>query len=176
METDLNTWDYYQPGWVHPDFVPYMRKEITDAYGKKITVNSWQQQGSPLNVNPALVRKNWRLNFLRKSGYDPCPPGFHKAAGGYCEQDWIEEEHIPVFYTDKAFIAKRQFWAKDQSLVRGQPMPPLSSSQTDLRSVNPITGKYTIYYDPVKREDRKKTSKQQPTQYIRSATKDSYLA
>lgn len=176
METNLNAWDYYQPGFVHPDFVPYLRKTVTDAQGKKVSVNSWQVQGPPINVNPSLVRKNWRLSFMNRSGYDPCPPGFHRADGGYCEQDYIEKNYTPVFYTDKAFIAKNQYWAKDQPEVRGRPLPPPSSSETDLRSVNLITGKYTVYYNPVKRSQQKSTSKQRPTSYIRAPTKDSYLS
>ena len=152
MEDNTSVWDYYQQGFVHPGYVPYLHKIVTDKWGNKVKINEWERQGSPSMVAPELVRRNKGMTFQRMFETDPCPPGWTKVPGntGYCVQK--ELKHEPVFYTDKAFIAKRQYWRgyTDGTQAEAESRSTRRiSEQTDLRSVNPLTGQYTIYYKPV---------------------------
>lgn len=143
MEGNFSAWDYYQPGWVHPEFQPYVRTKVRDRWGNTVSINNWEKQGCSELVNPALVRANWGMTFQKLFESDPCPNGFTRAAEGYCVQEPLK--HQPVFYTDKAFIAKRQFW---NGYGQGDDAPRRISEQTDMRSVNPLTGKYEVYFQP----------------------------
>src|SRR5437868_4272621 len=127
METNLSVWDYYQPGFVHPEFVPYLREKVKDGWGNTVSINTWEKQGCvPSMVEPALVRVNKGLTFQKMFDSDPCPNGFTKAADSYCVREPLKGE--PVFYTDKAFVAKRQFWNGYGDI---NPGPRRVSEQTD---------------------------------------------
>lgn len=144
MDYNESVWHYYQPGYVHPAFVPYMVSPVRDPWGNVVEVNTWNNQGyADGSVNPALVRRNWGMKFMKQFDTDPCPMGFAPAPGGYCTE--VEIEHEPVFYTDKAFLTKNQYW---NSYVEDGTKPRRISSSFDLRSVNPLTGRYTVYYQP----------------------------
>jgi len=156
MDTNISGWKYYQPGYIHEEFVPYMRDIIQDPWGHYISINTWKQNGCPLEVDPRLVRINRSLAFQKMFDTDPCPNGFMSMPGprgkdGYCMREPLKGE--PVFYTNKAFIAKHQYW---DGYTNGTPsdmeLQNRPSEPTDLRSVNPFTGMYTIYY-PGKERD-----------------------
>lgn len=192
METNNSVWSYYQPGFVDPLYVPYQRTITKDAWGNEVSINTWQKQGDPFLTDPGMVRRNWGRRFMRMFDDDPCPPGWVKN-GSYCVRS--DGHFKPVFYTDDAFIAKNQYWAgyTDSNFV-SQPHQKRGrrvSEQTDLRSVNPLTGEYEVYFLPSTTKARVRyvsplvdTHKQYdpnwalPTErsYANLATKDSYLA
>jgi hypothetical protein len=155
MEVNNSVWARYQPGYVSPEFVPYLREETIDAWGNKVEINNWKKQGSEFMVQPELVRVNKGLTFQRLFEEDPCPVGWTKDKNnmGYCVQAPLR--HEPVFYTNKAFIAKNQYWQGpgDSSPANGELNRNEGhrkiSEQTDMRSVDPITGQYMVYYRPV---------------------------
>lgn len=200
MEYNETIWSTYQPGYVDPMYVPYMRTYIKDPWGNNVSTNTWQQQslqeptrcskpvvdnfrgrecidskgnkffksgysGSPTGiVDPALFRLNWGMSFMNMFADDPCPSGYEKAPGGYCVKSSRDAE--PVFYTDKAFVAKNQYF---DSYADTRNKERRTSQQTDLRSVNPLTGQYTVYFRP-------NVAQLNTTRYGKVSTKDSYLA
>jgi hypothetical protein len=190
MDTNTSVWSYYQPGFIHPEYVPYLKKKVKDGWGNEVEINTWKHQGCDGLVEPALVRVNKGLTFQRMFDTDPCPNGWKKAAESYCVREPLK--HEPVFYTDKAFIAKRQFFdGYTANGVRGKiDSLPKASSQTDLRSVNPFTGTYVVYYpggqfsaQPRYASPRIDDKKQYDTKwslpsergYAQASTTDSYL-
>lgn len=200
MITNEGVWDYYQPGFVHSSYVPYLHSKTKDAWGNTVKINNWEKQGPSSTVQPELVRINKGLKFQKLHEEDPCPNGFRKDPDnlGYCEIAPLV--HEPVFYTDKAFIAKKQFWRGPSDPVQNSANGERSRTQgyrnvsepTDMRSIDPITGQYAIYYHPVlssaqtrytnpvpgpekydKSWDLPYTARQ--NSYSNMATKDSYL-
>ena len=157
MLTNEGVWDYYQPGFVHSEYVPYLDYVTKDAWGNTVKINRWEKQGPVSTVQPELVRINKGLRFQKLHEEDPCPNGFQKDNDnlGYCEVAPLVNE--PIFYTDKAFIAKKQFWrgpgdptpgSKDGSRSRTSGYRDVSEP-TDMRSVDPLSGQYKVYYHPV---------------------------
>lgn len=198
MLTNEGVWDYYQPGFVHSEFVPYLKYKDTDAWGNKVQINRWKQQGPLSTVQPELVRINKGLRFQKLHAEDPCPNGFQKDPNnlGYCDIAPLRNE--PVFYTDKSFIAKKQYWQGP-----GDPSPAKGeldrnggfrevSQETDMRSVDPLTGHYKVYYHPVMSSSNNRYMNPVPgpekydkawdlpymarqSSYANMATRDSYL-
>jgi hypothetical protein len=159
METNDSVWKYYQPGFVDELYVPYLRTITKDPWGNNVSINTWENQGCPQLVSDDLVRKNWGLRFQRLFDTDPCPLGWISGPDGYCFREPIKHER--VFYTDKSFIAKRQHWdayTTKTPTANGQGDWRVSQ-ETDLRSVNPYTGKYTIYYPGVDTKARVRYAK-----------------
>ncbi len=147
MKTNTGVWSAYQPGYVHPEYVPYLRKKTFDKWGNEVQINTWEKQGDPTFVEPALVRVNKGLTFQLQFSNDPCPNGFSKADNSYCVRQPLKHEQ--VFYTDKAFLPKRQYWggyADDEAISNTSDGKRQTSNTFDLRSVNPFTGNYTVYY------------------------------
>lgn len=203
MENNYSIWHQYQPGWVHPDFIPYMRFPMKDDQGNTIPINTWKEEGIfPYGpsygrgeypngmIHPALIRKNWGLIFAKRFPDDPCPPGFVPVdpepnssgldgygtvggGSGYCYP--FKPEHSGTFYTDKAFIAKRQYWDSYIEPDMTSQTPNRVSESFDMRSVNPLSGNYTIYYTTSNGGDIKNNSRTK-TNYGRNPTSDSYLA
>jgi hypothetical protein len=179
-------WTYYQPGYVPAEYVPYQRKLTKDRWGNVVSINTWEKQGCPGAVQPELVRVNKGLTFQKMYTDDPCPDGFRSVQDGYCVRD-ADPDETRVFYTDKAFIPQKQFW----NGYGVRPVGPRRISQpTDLRSVDPFTGEYKIYYSPSAWSDQRryarpiKSTKNQYDDswglashggYQISPTKDSYL-
>jgi hypothetical protein len=188
METNDSVWKYYQKGFVDELYVPYLRSIVKDPMNNNVSINTWSNQGCSELVSEDLVRKDWGLRFQRMFDTDPCPLGWVSGPDGYCFREPLKHER--VFYTNKAFIAKRQYWDG-----YGQPQPKAPSGspisqETDLRSVNPYTGNYTVYYPgidtkarvtyakPIKSDlDQYDTSWSLPPQrsYQYLPTSDSYL-
>lgn len=196
MLANVSPWSYYSPGFVHPDFVPYLRERTTDRWGNQVEINSWKQQGPSSTVQPELVRINKGMTFQRMFESDPCPPGWQKTpdSSGYCTQ--MPLRHEPVFYTDKAFIAKNQYWEGpgDPSCAKGELSRTAGireiSEQSDMRSMNPLTGQYKVYFQPLESSgkvryaspdipDNRKYDANwnlpRQRQYASMATTDSYL-
>jgi len=187
MESNISVWNYYQPGFVHDDFVPYLKEKVEDANGSIVDINPWKKQGCvPSLVEPALVRADKGLTFQKMFDSDPCPNGFTSAGDSYCVREPLK--HEPVFYTHKAFIAKHQYW---NGYGNANPGARRISEQTDMRSVNPLTGQYAVYYNPSQWSAPRKYSYPVPDTkyqydrswylpadrgYAKSSTKDSYLA
>jgi len=150
MDTNESVWHYYQPGYVHPAYIPYIRKVVKDRWGNEVNINTWERQGCKTNIYPELVRVNKGMSFMRMFDTDPCPNGWEKVPGddpnrlSMCVQAPLK--HEPVFYTDKAFIAQRQFW---NGPTVPQSVPRRISEPTDMRSIDPLTGNYIVYYEPV---------------------------
>lgn len=194
METNIPVWKYYEKGFVHPDFVPYLRENVpikdrkfvaardlkTDGVGREVgprytNVNTWQRLPSggsspSFLVNDALVRKGWGMAFVRQHASDPCPVGFDSAPGGYCVER--KKDHVPVFYTEDAFITKNQFWES-----YGSEGAPRISQSTDFRSVNPFTGEYTVYFhsNPQAGSSPALQTKKGNTRYQKMPSKDCFL-
>jgi len=136
----------YQPGYYPEAYLPYKRDLVRDKWGNTVSINTWAKQASPDIVEPALVRVNKGLTFQKMFDSDPCPNGWKKSADSYCVREDLK--HEPVFYTDKAFIPKNQYWQGygDSHSIMGDGPPRRSSQQTDLRTVHPLTGDYAVYY------------------------------
>ena len=166
METDTSVWARYQPGYVDSEFVPYLREMTTDAWGNKVEINNWKGPMPRSTVQPELVRINRGLSFMRLFENDPCPPGWKKDTQnlGYCVAEPLR--HEPVFYTEKAFIAKKQYFdgPSEQGVVPRNGGYRRISEQTDMRSVNPLNGHYTVYYQPVQSSA--------PTRYVNPTPSD----
>jgi hypothetical protein len=162
MDYNYTVWDYYQPNFVDPEFAPYMRTPVMDQWGNTIMTNTWESIQNPNGlINPELIRKNWGLRFALLHPDDPCPAGFYKTPDGYCHR--TPEQYEPILYTDKAFIPKNQYWSGYAKTNTGSRRV---SDTFDMRSVNPLTGAYTVYYLP-------KPSKSEG-KYGVFPTKDSY--
>lgn len=160
MDANLSIWHYYQPNFVHPDFVPYLRHNLPDSSGHYVNINTWEKQGPPHIVQPELVRVNWGMKFVRRNSDIPCPPGFipsnTEGEEGYCYPR--PKDYEPVFYTNKAFIAKNQYWDSyiQQPMIQAESITgkvpidsqPYISESFDMRSINPLTGKYNAYFLP----------------------------
>lgn len=194
MNVNLSVWQRYQPGFVDPEYVPYMRERTKDRWGNEVEINRWEVQGPETMVQPELVRINKGMTFQRMFEEDPCPVGWTKnpgASDAYCYQAPLR--HEPVFYTDKAFIAKNQYFGGSTDsggvLNRNQSARQISE-QSDLRSVNPLTGDYTVYYQPVSSSAKVRYTNPSPSGvkydtswnlsrqqgYATLATPDSYLS
>lgn len=192
MKTDVSIWTRYQPGFVDPTYVPYLKTKTVDYWGNQVEINSWKKDPPKTMVQPELIRINKGLRFQRMFEEDPCPVGWQKDTEniGYCTVKPLR--HEPVFYTGKAFIAERQFFdgPADSGGVRERNEGHRRiSEQTDLRSVNPLTGEYQIYYEPVQSSAKNRyvnpvpppvkydTSWNEPRQssYAKLSTSDSYL-
>jgi hypothetical protein len=142
MEYNYSVWDYYQPDFVDPGYAPYIRAPVKDEYGNVVMTNTWDRIPCPNGlVNPALFRKDWGLRFALLHPDDPCPPGFEKTADSYCIRKPLDYE--PIMYTEKAFVPRNQYWSGYTSRNN---VPRDGSDQFDMRSVNPLTGMYTVYY------------------------------
>ena len=205
MQDDTGVWAHYTPGFIDPLYVPYLREKVKDRWGNEVEINRWKKQGSPAMVQPELVRINQGLAFQRMFESDPCPIGWTKPKNnegppGYCYQAPLR--HEPVFYTDKAFIAQNQYWqgpadgfgsdgtsASNGVRNRNQNHRTISE-QTDMRSVDPTTGDYKVYFHPVVANSQVRYvtptpgpekydgswNKHRQHQYAQMATTDSYLA
>jgi hypothetical protein len=183
MQVNESVWNAYQPGYVYPEFVPYLNYNVPfkpngsssksngstkDSHGNdvcSVNINKWQHQGPETLVNPELVRKNWGMSFMMKHPkFSQCPPGWIKGEEGWCVA--MQPENEAVFYTNKAFVPKIQYWDNYTNGKRGDSKRRISES-TDMRSVNPLNGEYTVYYEP------KETKRNQ--KYGLAPSKDSYL-
>ena len=145
-------WKHYQKGFVPNEFVPYLRERTKDYWGNEVEINMWKGPMPAATVQPELVRINKGMQFMKMFADDPCPVGFQKdpVNMGYCIKE--ELRHEPVFYTDKAFIPLKQYFngSADSGGVkeRNEDYRRISE-QTDMRSVNPLTGLYTVYFQPL---------------------------
>lgn len=192
MDTNTSVWARYQPGYVDSVYAPYLRETTTDAWGNKVEINNWKGPMPTSTVQPELVRINKGLTFQRLFSSDPCPVGWVDDPSnlGYCVEDKLR--HEPVFYTEKAFIPMKQYFdgpADKAGVVPRNEGYRRISEQTDLRSVNPITGHYTVYYQPVSSSAHTRYvnptpgpekydaswNKARQSSYASMATKDSYL-
>lgn len=112
MQVNNSVWDVYKPGYIDPLYEPYQKHSVY-AYPElgqscNIKLNSWARQGPPEMVYPELVRNGWGKSFQRMFSYDPCPGGWVKGPDNWCIEE--KQEFTPIFYTDKAFIPKNQYW------------------------------------------------------------------
>ena len=146
-----SVWKHYQPGFIDDLYVPYLRETTTDAWGNKVEINNWKEPMPPTMVQPELVRINRGLSFMKLFSTDPCPVGWvsDKQNLGYCVTEPLR--HESVFYTDKAFIPQKQYFdgPAENGVVQRNGGYRRISEQTDMRSVNPLNGQYTVYYQPV---------------------------
>ena len=177
MDVNLPFEKYYPPDdhlFTDPLFVPYQRKNIPlDDQGCYIPVNSWSDMGNPNFVNEAHYRREWNLDFKRLYG-DPCPGGWRSAGNGMCVKV-REEGNQSNFYTDDLFKVKYQYhngYTVDTRNIPCDKRPPLRN-QADSptfkgASLNPKTGNYVLYYDPIPNKNENR--------YGGLPSRDSYLA
>lgn len=174
METNLPIWAHYQPGFIDPLFRPYTRTDALDHRKRMININRtpYTSLAPSGPIDPGMVRRGWGLRFQLMHPNDPCPSGFTKdPSDGYCYRH--EPEFEQVFYSDKAFLARNQFWggfvdSKPGPFGTEQSTPAYRpSNEFDLRSVDPLTGYYHVYYPG-------HNIAKQP--YASLTTRDSYLA
>jgi hypothetical protein len=172
VEASSPFWTRYSPGYINKDFAFYDREPVelgpNTVSGVNLAyINRFKEMGDYDGlVNKNLVRRDWGMSFQRAhSGY-PCPPGWKAGLDGWCVQAPPENEQI--FYTDRAFIPKYQYWSgyAEPELPGGDPRRV--SDQTDMRSINPMTGQYTVYFLPHESVGK--------TKYSKNPTADSYLA
>ena len=170
MLTNESVWHRYQPLYVSPLYIPYLRQIVPDRFGNDVSINTWEGEtcGAETGLySPELVRIGKGVEFQKLFTDDPCPDGWMKAPGdekqipyrqgetaassakvGYCVRQPLR--HEPVFYTKKAFIPQRQFWNGPAEQVTEQPTTKRHiSDQFDMRSMNISTGDYEVYYNPV---------------------------
>lgn len=107
-----------------------IRKDIWNAYKKNYVHPEFAAYAlNPLKTTPK------GLHFRRMNTDDPCPAGFLSVGNeGMCYQPPLkpfESKYSPTVIQTSTFPYK--------SL-------PTFTSQFDMRSVNPYTGKYTTYY------------------------------
>lgn len=104
MDTNINPWDYYKPGFVDPLYQSYQNKninypnanmcggrslsisksEIGKQYGGNpciVTDNTTKRTGcGTLALHPELIKENWGQTFKRMRSSDPCPAGWVKGS------------------------------------------------------------------------------------------------
>lgn len=192
MDGHTSVWTRYQPGFIDDTFVPYLKEKTTDAWGNAVQINNWKGPMPSSTVQPELVRINRGLSFQRLFSNDACPPGWKNDPEnlGYCVADDLR--HEPVFYTEKAFIPMKQFFngpADSSGVVPRNGDFRRVSEQTDMRSVNPLTGQYTVYFQPINSSAKTRYvnptpgpelydtswNKARQSRYASMATKESYL-
>ena len=184
MEVNLPVWKYYEDGFVDPMYVPYQKSwtQIRNNCGDCVDwpTNTWQKFpiGGGL-ASAGQTRRGRGLTFQLEHPDDPCPMGWKRADcgevdTGYCVKEELEFE--PVFYTEKAFIPKNQYWNGYDSCSKGYNSEKLNCPKKgcgidgdalSMRSISPYTGKWM----PYKGKPNKTTSK-----YATAGTPSSYLA
>ena len=168
MEVQLPVWKYYPQNdqyFIDPLYVPYTRT-LVNTPGGVCGRNTWKKQGYADGfVHPELVRKGWGLGFqLLHADKDPCPEGWTKGVDGWCVEN--EPEFQGTLYTDKAFVPRYQYWDSYAPKLINPRAKQIS--EFDMKSVNPYTGNYVVYFNPKPSETRIK--------YGSLASKDSLLA
>ncbi len=169
MDAELPVWNYYprdDQSFMDPLYVPYIRT-LVKTPGGLCGVNTWAKQGYADGfVHPELVRKGWGLGFQRMHPDKDlsCPEGWTSGKDGWCAEN--EPEFQGTFYTDKAFVPKYQYWDSYAPKLINPRAKQIS--EFDMKSVNPFTGNYVIYFNP---EPSSMTMK-----YGSLASKDSLLA
>ena len=158
MQTNGAVWPMYAEGYVDPLYTPYTGdclRPSPEAGGR----NSSTHNNLDFNAVRQIGSSHGEgLDFMRLHADDPCPPGFEqKPAPGrdprsgrrssrgsgnacpdrnpnllYCQKKTLT--HEPVFYTDKAFVAKKQYPRGYADCVTSN---RYVSQPTDMRSVVP---------------------------------------
>ena len=168
MNVNLPNLSYYPPDnsyFIDPMYVPYQKALIGTECGV-CEVNTWAKQGYKDGfVNPALVRKNWGLDFQLMHPIDPCPEGWTKGQDGWCAANEPEfGDH--GLYSKEAFIPKYQYF---NGYAPGPVNPRYRQiNEFDNKSINPYTGDYVVYHNPNPGKSR--------GQYGMLPSKDSLLA
>nr|QBK85741.1 MAG: hypothetical protein LCMAC101_03360 [Marseillevirus LCMAC101] len=169
MEINQSVWDYYPKDdsyFIDPLYVPYQSTPVMTEYGV-CPANGWKKQGYPTGfVNPGLVRRGWGLDFtkMHPDKDHQCPQGWSPAEDGWCVVNQPEFEGI--FYTDKQFAPKYQYWDSYAPRILDPNKRQLNSF--DQRSINPFTGNYVMYFNSKPNGLRSK--------YGHLPARDSYLA
>jgi len=151
MQINQSVWDYYPQDnsrLYDPLYYPYKKEEKccknpVTGEDEACQVYPFKEQGCVGSlVNPNLVRRGWGLDFqLLQPGFTPCPNGWTKdKTTGFCVSNSPEFEG--TFYTKDAFVPKFQY----HSAYCANPRPNLRVSEFDMRSVNPFTGDYVVYF------------------------------
>lgn len=161
MQTNGAVWPMYAEGYVDPIYTPYTGdclRPSSEAGGR----NSSTHNNLDFNAVRQIGSSHGEgLDFMRLHADDPCPPGFEqKPAPGkdprsgrrsprgsgdqvrpdhnpnllFCRARTKTLTHEPVFYTDKAFVAKKQYPRGYADCVTSD---HYVSQPTDMRSVVP---------------------------------------
>jgi len=108
-----------------------------------------------LMVSPGEVRAGWGHDFLKMYPSDPCPKGWVDVGDGFCTREYTQGQESE-FSTPKHFAAKYQYFnsytvgPRDRARIDKLKDLDVKNSQPFLnRSVNPYTGHYVVYYDPI---------------------------
>lgn len=133
MEFNNSAWSQYKDGWVDDMYKPYQPQEtiIND-----IKVNIYPHKKLPNGVEPLLLRRSKGLEFEKMFPYYPCPEGWVQDSKrpSFC----IRKDTNPAtFYTNKAFIVKKQFIPEKKD---DKDLTSLSNL-----SMNPYTGQRREY-------------------------------
>ncbi len=168
MEYNGDIWSQYPKDdkyYIDPLYVPYQKTPIKTECGV-CPYNGWKKPGNPLATNPALERRGWGMDFVKMhpDKDHQCPYGWTPAEDGWCVS--AEPEYEGTLYSDKAFVARWQYW--DSYAPRLKDPSKRQTNSFDQRSVNPFTGNYVIYHNSKPNALRGK--------YGHLPARDSYLA
>lgn len=125
-------------------FIPYMKTPMCDGRGCPDEVNTWKKLGRYPDINQGTIRKGLGLSFQRMFAADPCPVGWTPGSGeNWCHQ--AQPEFIPLFYTDKAFLPKNQYW---EGNFQQDCAKRYRNKNFDNHTVSPFTGLRSQGYIP----------------------------
>ena len=174
VDINLPVWDYYPPNnsrYLDNLYLPYLKLAKTcnnpvTGEPEECDVYPFKKQGCVGTlVNENLVRKGWGLDFqMLEPGYNMCPEGWTKdASTGWCTTN--EPEFSGTFYSQNAWVPKYQYFDGYAPQHVGR-KPRVS--EFEMRSINPFTGNYVVYFTSRPSLD--------PHKYGKLPSKDSLLA
>jgi len=141
----------------HPDFAPYVRKELVTPDGRQYMVYPEDHDG-PLSegFDKSLLRFGEGQRFQKAHSRFPCPEGWLESTDrSYCERFGDPKKTIRTIYngppqadhsglySDHAYIPREQHFAN--------PEPPVRTNYSDstfMRSHDFRSGGYSVFYPP----------------------------
>jgi hypothetical protein len=129
----------YKPGYIHPEFKPYVDRQNNG--GKSEFLDDVDGSASGGNVDPTQIRKNKSYDFkplglTRGGGF--CPANFTKVLDDKNSFGYERKRNTYKCVYDRTKEVDRTKEARVEK--------PTPTSSFDMRSVNPYTGNYDIYF------------------------------
>lgn len=141
----------------HPDFAPYVKVKKIAPDGREYMVYPQNHDGRlSKNFDQSLLRRREGQRFQKEHSRYPCPEGWLESTDrSYCERfgdsekalrgihDGPPKAEAVGLYSDHAYVPRMQYFAN--------PDPPQKSNYSDstfVRSHDPRTGGYQVFYEP----------------------------